>query len=420
MFAAVGIAFGFPACADDWKAPPREFKDPLGVDLSGNDIPGDKTFLTIGDPSAGGLSLTFHIHHPDLEKDWSFGVSPACDDPPPIFSDPSCDPSLQYILVWIGESATTFEPSGSDFINWSGTGSTLSLSGTTYTYTESDGTTYTFGGSGPAVIRHPNGMTVTVGGGTIVSNTGFALTIGSTVGTAKAVNMVAHGCNPCSVYDSMITLANSTDPDYAYQVTDPAGGNWYYEIEDKYAYEDPASHELVAGPRTLWAFKDPTGYAFSTTRGKYGGLTGFTDPRGTFQYSGQTSIAHPELPYTNTTKDPSGAVLFTSFMNLGYGIGGSIVDNLGRHTVYAVSVFDHGTSTVTYRPIAQWSRFYSVNLPRGRLRHLHLRRARQCHQCDHDRQAGFGLERKHHLQLSFDLHQSGHLQPADLDQGRQG
>ena len=149
-----GIAHAGP----DWKAPPRVFTDPLGVDLSGNDIPGDKTFLTIGDPSAGGLSLSFHPHHPALDKDLGMSVGSACTDPPPIFTGPSCDPNLHYVLVWIGESATTFEPSGSDFINWSGTASTLTLSGSTYTYTEGDGTTYTFGGSGPAVIHHPSEM----------------------------------------------------------------------------------------------------------------------------------------------------------------------------------------------------------------------------------------------------------------------
>ena len=369
LAAFMAIMLSGTARAEDWKSPPRTFKDPLGVDLSGDEISRDQTFLTIGDPSAGGLSWMFHAHYPTLRADWRGYVGNACTDPPPIFSAPSCDPSLTYVLVWIGESATTFEPSGSSFINWSGTGSTLSLSGTTYTYTDSDGTIYTIDATnGLSGIKHPNGMALTISGSSVVSNTGFALMFDDTAHAVEAVNMLAHGCEPpstCGTYDARVTLTDSTVTGYTYEVRDPANNAWEYDVDQKFTYEDPATHEMVHGPRTLWAFEDPTGYAFSTTRATRGGLTHFIDPRGTFTYSGQPAYAPPEMSYTNTTTDPSNNLMFTSFMNLGYGIGGFITDGLGRTTVYSVAIYNHGTSTVTHLPIAQWTQFTGVTAPEG-------------------------------------------------------
>ena len=50
------------AYANDYKTPPRLFRDPLGIDLPSNGLFRDDTFLTIGD-AAGGLTWTYHAGH---------------------------------------------------------------------------------------------------------------------------------------------------------------------------------------------------------------------------------------------------------------------------------------------------------------------------------------------------------------------
>ena len=382
---AFGALFAVNAYCQDWIEPPRKYLDPLGVDMSEVNIPRDDTFLTIGNPSADGLSWTYHAHFQGLIGDFRIAVGTPCSGPPPIFSDPSCDGSLTYILFGIGESATTFEPTGpTTFDNWSGTASTLSLAGGIYTYTEGDGTVYTTGANGLATIVHPNGVKVTISytssvATSAVTNTGFAFKFpatGGNNGSIYAVNMSAHSCATiasCAASDSQITNLGNPEvqigPDATvlsnFEITDPAGQKWEYRGFAKFNYEDLGTHEIIHGPRTLWAFQDPTGYWFRTTRAIRGGLTSFSDPRGTFVYSGQAPYDDPDSSYAGTTKDPSGAVVYTAEMNSTRGLGMDYEDGLGRQTTYAVTEDNHGISTFTSLPIAPWSRLSSITYPEG-------------------------------------------------------
>ena len=373
---AISATFSLhPAMAEDWKEPPRKFLDPLGLDMADVSFPRDDTFLVIGDPAAGGLAWTYHAHDSKVEGDYRGYIGTNCTDPPPIFSDPTCDGSLNYIPIWIGQSATLFEPTSSTtYDNWSGTGATLSLSGSTYIYTESDGTIYTIGSGGLTSIKHPNGVLITVNYalGNVVSvgsNTGFAFRfLGSgSNGTVYAINMLAHGCSDpltCAT-DSSIVLSGNPGAGYTFQINDPAGQPWKYSVAKKFHYTDAGSGELLQGPRTLWAFLDPTGYGYSITRSTKGLPTGFVDPRGTFVYTFSPSNLDLSTAYPGSLKDPSGAVIYTAYLNEGPGLASDYADGAGRHTTYSVAEYDHGYSTMTGLPIAPYSRLTGVTYPEG-------------------------------------------------------
>ncbi len=347
-------------------------------------IPRDDTFLTIGDPATDGLSWTFHAHFLGLIGDFRINYNTPCSGPPPVFSDPSCDTYQDYILFGIGESEENFGGTAPNYINWSGTASTLTGYGGSFVYTQGDGTTYTAGPYGLATIQHPNGMKVTINysGGvptSAVTNTGYAFKFssGGNNGTIYAVNMLAHGCatiDSCSASDSQISaLGNppstfigpdSTFPS-SYEITDRAGKKWEYQIRAKFDYEDASTHELVHGPRVLKAFQDPSGYYFRTTWAVRGGLATFVDPRGTFVYSGQSPYEDADNTWHGTTKDPSGAEIYEAFMNSRDGLGMDYWDGLGRETSYAVYEGNHGYSPATSLPIAPYSELQSITYPEG-------------------------------------------------------
>ncbi len=108
--------------------PIRETVDQNGVDLVSGSLVGRTHSVSIGGPGAMGLSWSR-----TLVSDWEYRDSTAI-----ILSV-----SGTKYTVSVGASSESFTLTGTDYISDQKTGSTLSLSGTTYTYTTRDGTMYT-------------------------------------------------------------------------------------------------------------------------------------------------------------------------------------------------------------------------------------------------------------------------------------
>jgi hypothetical protein len=130
LFATSALAS--PAVAQQYSPPGippiRETIDANGVDLTRGVWVGSTHTVSIGGPGAAGMSWSRTI-----VSDGSFRDSTAI-----ILSISGSSYTMS-----VGGGSESFTLTGSDYVSDQKTGSTLSLSGTTYTYTTSDGTVYT-------------------------------------------------------------------------------------------------------------------------------------------------------------------------------------------------------------------------------------------------------------------------------------
>ncbi len=382
------------AKSDDFRTPPQQFIDALGIDMTSGDYVRSDTFLSIGDPSSGGLAWTYSGHNGIVSGPYRGHIGDASglldNQGNPVAGE---DPST---YVWVGESAVTFEgqPDGS-FVNANGNGATLQAVTGGYVYTGNDGTVYTFVGSPVAMlstILQPNGILTTLnlltgadcnsGASTscyyvsAVTNTGYAFRFdASDSGHIYAINTVTHGCdavlsNCTTVSDaSMLAEAGTGDATMAgnggRHMTDPMGKVWRYGLGKKYGYVDPVSNLVVRGPQALWSFKDPMGVYVSVSRAVRGGLTGFIDERGTFAYSGQSIYAAPGDSYTNTTRDPGGALMYTATFGGIPGSFGPYVDALSRTTTYNILNYAYGVDPGSGQGYGVYTRLVSKTNPEG-------------------------------------------------------
>jgi len=380
--------------ADDFKNPERQFLDPLGVEITGQIYTRNDTFLTIGDPAAGGLAWTFHAHSLTAPGDYSGSIF----DKSVSLGEATGD---DCIYVRIGDDETAFN----GFVNANGSSATLATISGGYVFTSDDGTVYTFANN-PAypatstiyayltTIKKPNGVLITLNASgsssSAVSNTGFALKFDSAAGQVSAVNILAHSCDAqalsCSAYDSHITLTDGvTDTNMggtctqAFQITDPAGKNWRYCFRVRSSYLDPATGLPAHGARALWAFKDPTShlialtYKFSLVGGVVpdGHLLTLTKalgdgttpmPHMTFTYSGNYD---PQFGGGNlSATDPAGATVYSSYSSSS-GVLSWSKDGLNRQTNYGITQYVTATNDFTGLPSAWYTRLLSKTLPEG-------------------------------------------------------
>jgi RHS repeat-associated protein len=121
-----------PAIAQEYQPPAvppiRQTVDQNGVDLISGTLVGRTHSVSIGGPATMGLSWSRTVTSTGSFRDSTAIVMTVYE---PTYT------------VSVGGASESFTHSGSDFISNQKTGSTLSLSGTTYTYTTRDGTVYT-------------------------------------------------------------------------------------------------------------------------------------------------------------------------------------------------------------------------------------------------------------------------------------
>jgi len=306
---AGSIGFASSASATDipnFTAPGVQILDPLHIDIAGDQYVRNDTFLTIGDPSNGGLAWSYIIHRggTDLWAGYEGTVT----------IDTSTGTTIY--MVTVGEGSTEFDAS---FNNLSGNGATLSSSGGNYTYTSRTGSVYAFSGTTLSSITQPNGTVYSInfdssGGGSVVSNRGYAFRIDATANKVYAVNMSAHTCDAqafnCDAYDNYITAGTATADGTSWRtVTDSLGNVWWYSIGATYRVGKAIDGTLVRRPPGIFRFKDPNGYFATIVRNSTNGcITSFTDPRGTFTWSRSFSGGVDSI----TVTDPLGAVLYTA------------------------------------------------------------------------------------------------------------
>jgi RHS repeat-associated protein len=121
-----------PAFAQEYQPPAvppiRQTVDQNGVDLISGTLVGRTHSVSIGGPGTMGLSWSRTVTSTGSFRDSTAIVMTVYE---PTYT------------VSVGGSSESFTHSGTDFISDQKTGSTLSLSGSTYTYTTRDGTVYT-------------------------------------------------------------------------------------------------------------------------------------------------------------------------------------------------------------------------------------------------------------------------------------
>ena len=322
----------------NFTAPGVQILDKLGIDIAGDQYVRNDTFLTIGTPGNGGLAWNFTIHRgaTDLWSTYEGSVT----------VDTSSGSTIY--MVTLGEGTTEFDAS---FNNVSGTGETLSSSGGNYTYTSRTGVVYAFTGTTLSSITNPNGTVYSIysngsGGGSVVSNRGYAFKIDATVSKIYAVNMSAHNCDyqawSCDAYDNYITIGSFTDSSsLTWQtVTDSLGNLWQYQIKNMYRAGKATDGTLVRRPPGIFQYKDPNGYFMAIARNSANGcITSFTDPRGTFTWTRSFSGGVDTI----TVKDPSGVVLYTAQVTgdticpTGGNMLNYVQNALGNRTTYNIS-----------------------------------------------------------------------------------
>ncbi len=322
----------------DFKLPERNFIDPLGVDFANtesNYLRSD-TLMSVGD-----LSWTFRGHWVGLEGDYRGNVYI---DPDGVETD-----------VRFGDSVTAFINSSGNYVNASGTSSTLSACGSNLCYTETDGTVYTFSTTLLLSILKPNGLKITlnftssgdctsitsttcaVAYASAVTNTGYAFKFDATNNKIWAVNLLAHSCDgqalSCDAYDNYLTKTSAvSDPDIgtSLQFADSMGNNWRYLVKASYAFLNGSTGEREKGPRVLWAYKTPSGYWMKLNRSNSmsGDITSVVDPRGTFTY---TNVYNIDGTAGYAVTDPDAVTLFSVTKEKWF------KDGLNRQTSYNVA-----------------------------------------------------------------------------------
>lgn len=339
--ALAGVAMiASPASATDipnFTAPGVQILDKLGIDIAGDQYVRNDTFLTIGDPSNGGLAWSYIVHRGSTDLWAGYEGS--------VTLDTSTGPTIYTVTV--GEGTTEFDAS---FNNLSGTSGTLSSSGGNYTYTSRTGVVYAFTGTTLSSITQPNGTIYSInfdssGGGSVVSNRGYAFKIDATANKVYAVNMSAHTCDAqafsCDAYDNYITAGTATADGTSWRtITDSLGNVWWYSIGNTYKVGKAIDGTLERRAPGIFRFKDPNGYFATIVRNSTNGcITSFTDPRGTFTWTRSFSGGVDSI----TVTDPSGAVLYTAQVTgdaicpTGSNVLNYVQNALGNRTTYNIS-----------------------------------------------------------------------------------
>lgn len=278
-----------PALANPYTPPETRAMDPNGVDLGRSVFFKTQTFLTIGDPSGGGLSWSYSgVRNQDsfsgyLHKDLS-----------PLMSGGEA-----FWSASMGEQSYTFycNPCNSGTANYA----ELVHSGSVWTVTAKDGTIYTYDEQTASStydyfskllsVQRPNGVRITYNYGTcsggnetcrllsVVSNAGYAFKYdydgSGNVSKVSGVNMTAHSCNAtattCDVYDNYITL-NSGYPVDALNNTTAIGADW--------VGVEPESFRMA-----LLAYQAPGRAAMTATYDYYGRMDTLTTASGIWKYT---------------------------------------------------------------------------------------------------------------------------------------
>ncbi|CAM3344546.1 hypothetical protein ASTA108788_16910 [Asticcacaulis taihuensis] len=397
--AVVGIA-GFcgavlaplAALADNspYTAPDKVAIDPNGVDLLGLHLMKPQTFLTIGDPNAGGLVVDYQgpQSHSYAGAIVYWGKKAGTSSPGYV--------TLNQLRVKIGGSTDTFymQPSNASCAtacpNENGPGNSIAKSGSNWIYTSKDGAIYTFDaldtpaysstrveqfiGKLQSILR-PDGTFITINydinptcpiAGTcyriksVISNRGYALRFNYAGGgygapsSIDGINLLAHTC------DALAQVCDAVD------VTQNGGmkdglGNQTTITEVNAGNTDPLDNTIVY---SLTHYASPEGVTIDCTYDGYGRIKTLTKPTGTWTYSYSdvnfTQIALPGT-HTITLKNPANAVVLTAVVGKGGDETGptlnSTMDANNRTTRYGYIAYDGGTFSYT--------RLSSVTPPEG-------------------------------------------------------
>ena len=388
-------ALAAPGCvrADNalFTAPDKMITDPNGVDLLSAHLTRPQTFLTIGDPAAGGLVVDYYGPgaHSYAGSIVYWGEKNSTSTPGYVF--------LNQIRVKFGGVVDTFHMSPSNPTcatpcpNTNGTSATLVKSGINWVYTTSDGTVFRFDAlNTPAystttveqfigkllTITKPDGTLITINYDinstcpssglcyrikSVVSNRGFALRFNYASGgygspsSIDGVNLLAHTC------DALVTTCDGYDVTQNGALKDALGNQTTIAMTNV-GSTDRLDNTLVYSLRT---YVSPMGLTTSATYDSYGRIKTLVKPQGTWTYSYSdltfTQIALPGIR-TITVKDPSNATVWTA--QVGKGTDDSagpelnvFTDALGRATHYKNPSYNGGTFF--------YSRLTAVTKPEG-------------------------------------------------------
>jgi hypothetical protein len=278
-----------PVWANPYTPPETRAMDPNGVDVGRSVLYRTETFLTIGDPSGGGLSWSYSgVRNQDgftgyLHKDMA----------------PAQSGGENYWTASMGEQSYTFycDTCNSGTANYA----TLAHVGSTWTVTVKDGTVYTYDELTASSsydyfakllsVQRPNGVRLnytygTCSGGnetcrllSVVSNAGYAFKYdydgSGYVSKVWGVNMTAHSCNAtattCDVYDNYINVGAGTITD-ALSNTTTIAADW--------VGVEPESFRMA-----LLSYQAPGRAAMTAAYDYYGRMDTLTTASGSWKYT---------------------------------------------------------------------------------------------------------------------------------------
>jgi len=232
-------------------------------------------------------------------------------------------------------------------------------------------------------ITRPSGAVITINytGNAIqsvVSSRGYALKYSGSIwssGSVSLINLANHTC------DATVTTCDSVDASVSFSydggshiidVTDPAGQQWQYDIEEIPAYFDPTNPTTWSVRDGLYHFKSPNGYTVDLTYDNAGRISTFVDNRGTwtFGYGSETLYLaeHGSASHTITVTDPTGATYYTAQV-------GGLTSPTGPWTTYTQDSLNNqtqfGNDSHTFwsgTGYVGYNRLGSITQPEGNLR----------------------------------------------------
>lgn len=355
------------ARATSFNVPENPAPDRNGVDLAAGVMMRRDTFLSIGDPSAGGLDLQYTGY--SIRANYNISL---------LYTSSNTETSsADNYSIRVGDSQQLFYQncltvtcnSGQERFN------TLIKSGSNWIYTTSNGTIYTlnsiaepvdtYNGGGKILgyatsILYPNGNLIQLGyDGTILSyilsNQGWAIKYGS--GYIYAVNTLAHTCDAtitCDSYDNTLTIGTFTKTDLngrsvtGSSITDALGNASKY-----YGFWHLAP-TIIPGDNYwgLQFYESPTGIQYAAEYGNLDRVSAVATLNGTwtYQYSDsslqlfQTTVSH-----TVTVRGPDNAIQLTAYSSK-KGAGLYYADDaLTRRTAYGtLSGLRPGSNSLRY------------------------------------------------------------------------
>ena len=353
LAASLGATFA-NAAPSAYTAPESRVMDSNGVDLVSGQYTRSDTFLTIGNPSSGGLAWTY-TGHPEVdnytgELHFIDAASPAYD---------------YYIVKIAGSSEQIKLPSVGSV---SETGTKLEDTTSYFLYTARDGTVYTFDKltiTNPTYIpvrkgklisiAKPNGDVVTINHEydpgcaansqtcnyrikSVVSNRGFAFKYEyeaanfSRLDVIRAVNRADTYCddqiNSCLAWHNAITF-DYPNSGLTFKVTDAMGNSTEYGVTDSNIPEVEVINYV----------KQADGWTINATYDVYGRITSLTNPEATWNYTyndnTQTAINNTSQPRVVTLKDSSNATVMSASVHKGVMLPMSVTVD-GKTTNYTL------------------------------------------------------------------------------------